>query len=134
MLCPACSNHLIILEHDQVEIDYCHNCGGIWLDWGELELLLDRPEDAAELLAKLLPARTDEKPRKCPICSRRMEKAEFKAANSAILIDKCKRRHGLWFDKGELESLVKASRGSEHKLHNYLLQIFGRSTNDAKQT
>jgi Zn-finger nucleic acid-binding protein len=32
---------MIILELDKVEIDHCLLCGGIWLDEGELELLLE---------------------------------------------------------------------------------------------
>jgi Zn-finger nucleic acid-binding protein len=39
MICPSCKNQLIILEFNKVEIDYCPECSGIWLDSGELELL-----------------------------------------------------------------------------------------------
>ena len=41
---------MITLELQEVEIDYCTDCGGIWLDAGELELLLGEPEKAAQLL------------------------------------------------------------------------------------
>ena len=37
MNCPACKNSMVILELNQVEIDYCTACKGIWLDSGELE-------------------------------------------------------------------------------------------------
>ena len=37
---------MITLELEDVEIDHCLDCGGIWLDAGELELLLDEPEKA----------------------------------------------------------------------------------------
>jgi len=40
MDCPVCNNAMITLELDQVEIDHCTECGGIWLDAGELETLL----------------------------------------------------------------------------------------------
>ncbi len=40
MDCPFCNNQLVILELNQIEIDYCTSCHGIWLDNGELELLM----------------------------------------------------------------------------------------------
>ena len=50
MDCPICKNAMITLELQEVEIDYCTDCGGIWLDAGELELLLGEPEKAAQLI------------------------------------------------------------------------------------
>jgi len=50
MDCPVCKNAMITLELQEVEIDYCTDCGGIWLDAGELELLLGEPEKAKQLL------------------------------------------------------------------------------------
>ncbi len=40
MDCPVCKNAMIVLELGEVEIDYCPGCDGIWLDAGELEMLL----------------------------------------------------------------------------------------------
>ncbi|HEV7300499.1 MAG TPA: zf-TFIIB domain-containing protein [Tepidisphaeraceae bacterium] len=43
MLCPNCpETRLTMTERQGVEIDYCPNCRGIWLDRGELDKLLDR--------------------------------------------------------------------------------------------
>ena len=39
MDCPACKEAMITLELEEVEIDYCPDCGGIWLDAGELGVL-----------------------------------------------------------------------------------------------
>lgn len=41
MKCPNCNEILLIAERNRVEIDYCPNCRGIWLDKGELDKLLD---------------------------------------------------------------------------------------------
>ena len=41
MDCPVCKNAMIVLELDEVEVDYCADCRGVWLDSGELELLLE---------------------------------------------------------------------------------------------
>ncbi|MCC6730510.1 MAG: zf-TFIIB domain-containing protein [Chthonomonadales bacterium] len=44
MNCPACSAPLQLTERQGVEIDYCPQCRGIWLDRGELDKLIDRSE------------------------------------------------------------------------------------------
>jgi len=31
---------MIVVEYHEVELDYCHSCKGVWLDSGELELLM----------------------------------------------------------------------------------------------
>ncbi|HAK00109.1 MAG TPA: hypothetical protein DCM62_08795 [Bacteroidales bacterium] len=43
MKCPVCVTvDLVMTERSQIEIDYCPNCRGIWLDRGELDKILDR--------------------------------------------------------------------------------------------
>lgn len=42
MICPVCTIELILTERQSVEIDYCPECRGIWLDRGELEKLIER--------------------------------------------------------------------------------------------
>lgn len=42
MKCPNCSETLVMAERQGVEIDYCPNCRGVWLDKGELDKILER--------------------------------------------------------------------------------------------
>lgn len=42
LLCPACMVELRISERQDIEIDYCPQCRGIWLDRGELDKIIDR--------------------------------------------------------------------------------------------
>ena len=42
MKCPNCQTPLLIADKKGVEIDYCPDCRGIWLDRGELEKILER--------------------------------------------------------------------------------------------
>lgn len=45
MKCPVCKDvTLLMSEKRGVEIDYCPECRGIWLDRGELEKLVEREE------------------------------------------------------------------------------------------
>ena len=42
MICPRCNTHLQISNTHDIEIDYCPNCRGVWLDKGELEKIIER--------------------------------------------------------------------------------------------
>lgn len=43
MKCPVCSNvNLVMSERQGVEIDYCPDCRGVWLDRGELDKIIER--------------------------------------------------------------------------------------------
>ena len=47
MKCPNDSATLVMSERAGVEIDYCPDCRGVWLDRGELDKILDRAEQEA---------------------------------------------------------------------------------------
>ncbi len=47
MHCPACIVDLNITERQGVEIDYCPQCRGVWLDRGELDKIIERSLDEA---------------------------------------------------------------------------------------
>ena len=42
MLCPTCRVGLVMSERQGVEIDYCPQCRGVWLDRGELDKIIER--------------------------------------------------------------------------------------------
>lgn len=42
MLCPPCQIPLQMSERQGIEIDYCPQCRGVWLDRGELDKILER--------------------------------------------------------------------------------------------
>jgi Zn-finger nucleic acid-binding protein len=43
MKCPVCKEiDLVMADRQGVEIDYCPDCRGIWLDRGELDKIIER--------------------------------------------------------------------------------------------
>lgn len=43
MKCPVCvETQLVLAERSGIEIDYCPNCRGVWLDRGELDKMIER--------------------------------------------------------------------------------------------
>lgn len=48
MNCPACRIiKLLAMERDGIEIDYCPQCHGIWLQHGELEKFMEKAKENA---------------------------------------------------------------------------------------
>lgn len=42
MKCPNCEAILVMSERQGVEIDYCPQCRGVWLDKGELDKIIEK--------------------------------------------------------------------------------------------
>jgi len=42
MNCPKCNVLLAISDRQGIEIDYCPQCRGVWLDRGELDKIIER--------------------------------------------------------------------------------------------
>lgn len=107
MKCPACGQPLVVVEREDIEVDWCPACEGIWFDTDELDILAARagktlaPESIGEKVAQ-----HKEKRRRCPRCHHKMEKVTpFEEAD--FFLDRCP-EHGLWCDAGELGALLHA--------------------------
>jgi Zn-finger nucleic acid-binding protein len=50
MPCPVCRVPLTMSDRQGIEIDYCPQCRGVWLDRGELDKIIERsaPQAAAQ--------------------------------------------------------------------------------------
>jgi len=48
MKCPVDNIDLVMSERHGIEIDYCPQCRGVWLDRGELDKIIERaaPQEA----------------------------------------------------------------------------------------
>lgn len=132
MDCPVCKNAMITLELADVEIDHCIECSGIWLDAGELEMLLADSEAAKKLIDSFkVETASTEKPRPCPICDKKMQKVLVGTSPPALLIDRCFKGHGLWFDKGELQNIIdKAELDKENKIQKILADMFSEKKDE----
>jgi len=130
----VCKNAMIALELSEVEVDYCTGCDGIWLDAGELEVLLGNGEKSRELIRSFHKApHTREKQRKCPICDKKMEKIIVGHDKPTLLIDRCAKGDGLWFDKGELSNIIaRAELDEGNKIKQLLADMFGAPPNKTR--
>lgn len=56
MKCPSDSATLVMSERSGIEIDYCPECRGVWLDRGELDKIIDRAGSAPSAAPQAPPA------------------------------------------------------------------------------
>ena len=139
MNCPIDKTPLMKTTYEgAVEIDYCTQCHGMWLDKGELEKIQEiQVNDYREEL-KLLPdyvgksillAKAKDRTLKCPVCQQDLERREY-GYSSLIMIDSCVNGHGVWLDKDEivdLEKFYERSRMEASKLRTgFLMGLLGR--------
>jgi uncharacterized protein len=63
MPCPVCKVPLVMSDRQGVEIDYCPQCRGVWLDRGELDKIIERSaQDLAPAAAAPPPPRSAPQP------------------------------------------------------------------------
>jgi hypothetical protein len=60
MQCPIDGTELKMAERSGVEIDYCPQCRGVWLDRGELDKIIERSATQAPAPAPERDRRLDE--------------------------------------------------------------------------
>ncbi len=59
MNCPICNIALNITERQDVEIDFCPKCRGVWLDRGELDKIIER--STSEMPSRSYPGQQDDR-------------------------------------------------------------------------
>jgi Zn-finger nucleic acid-binding protein len=71
--CPVDGATLVMSERQGVEIDYCPQCRGVWLDRGELDKIIERSDDDYE---ERPPRGADWRPERSEYDERRPERHE----------------------------------------------------------
>ena len=67
MKCPKnCSTPLHITERHGIEIDYCPECRGVWLDRGELDKIIERAAALETVPRHVAPPAFEERPSNDP--------------------------------------------------------------------
>jgi Zn-finger nucleic acid-binding protein len=110
-VCPKCDVPLFILHFRDLDVDFCHQCRGLWLEAGELEAIMKRTgaQTTDPLLKFQNQPGTERKgrPHLCPRCDTALHEIQVEHPGSPTLtLDKCPRGHGLWFDDHELQQLL----------------------------
>jgi Zn-finger nucleic acid-binding protein len=112
MYCPRCktelANKTIIDFKYFLNIDYCNDCGGIWLDKGEMDRLEKTIEPTFFEIRKIPGPGEQKKSLQCPFCDHPVTllKAQHRR-DDHVIIDYCPECKGIWLDTGEIEAIRK---------------------------
>jgi uncharacterized protein len=111
--CVKCNTELEKSIVYDVEVDVCRQCGGIWLDRGEIAALAAYRDsvlaELREISGMTAAPPSTKKPAKalrCPACPGTLEEKQL----GAVRVDFCPRCQGFHLDRGELDHAVHAAR------------------------
>jgi len=128
MNCPVCKELMLILEYQEIELDYCPHCEGVWLDEGELEAMVGFTEkiDLSDFKG------SNKSKRNCPRCRQKMVKGLF--PETQIEVDVCRRDGGIWLDNGEIQDIARylCSPDTKNEICQFLSELFS-DTSERKE-
>lgn len=104
--CIKCGGGFTRRAVSGIEIDSCENCGGLWLDAGELQQLAQMPVDGSTTLRQFSfadGAGRDDATKPCPGCGGKLAIAAF----DNVSLEHCHHCDGLFIDKGELRKAME---------------------------
>jgi len=111
MKCPKCNSETLKqFKVEEVTVDRCSSCDGIWCDAQELGELL--AEDAKQVAALRRGSGHEEHGRKKGKCPRDAEELlrVYSAVDKTVILDACPECRGIWLDGGEFEKLFAARK------------------------
>jgi Zn-finger nucleic acid-binding protein len=111
MKCPKCkSETLVCFKIEDVVVDRCSSCDGIWFDAHELAQLL--AEDAKQVSSLRRGGAHEELDGKKGVCPRDAGELlrVYSAIDRTVILDACPDCRGIWLDGGEFEKLFASRR------------------------
>ncbi len=115
LCCLKCTSVLDRSRIDDIEVDHCPSCGGLWLDHGEAERLTRKMASDVDRLRRLVSTRPGPPPipsdvsAVCPACTSAMKEIPL----GQIKIDFCTRCKGVFLDRGELDATLALLKDSK---------------------
>jgi Zn-finger nucleic acid-binding protein len=114
MKCPSCEKICTQETYEEITIDVCPKCQGVWLDHGEMELIISKREEkfssqeveAVNRLCGVSGVSEEDESRElsCPKCEEKMKTLNYNYS-SGIIVDRCPKQCGVWLDADELEKI-----------------------------
>jgi Zn-finger nucleic acid-binding protein len=104
MKCPKCNLVMKPYVFENIEVDRCDLCNGVWLDKGEMEAILEKKLGTQVDISEFNRDSEiyNEIPAHCTKCDKEMEE---KKATGDIVINWCSGCESVFFDPGELRKL-----------------------------
>ncbi len=129
--CPKCENvELFEKQFEGTPVEVCDECGGIWLNKGELNKIAHPISGDIEFCSHETSGKKSPSGLECPVCKGvQLVRANF-IEFSDIMLDVCLECHGIWLDKGELEAinteidaLAKIPESWDHRVMAFISKL-----------
>lgn len=126
--CPRCREiKLEEIEVEEVLIDRCPRCGGLWFDHNEIRGILGRDSTVQQLDTIIPPSQDEVASMRCPRCASDvpLRKMTCRGDGAAVLLMyRCASCVGTWLDRGELRDAEDPRLADSMRSH--LSQFFPR--------
>lgn len=103
MNCPKCVSPFNEIAIENVALDFCPGCKGIWFDKDEMAFVTELKNDLPNPQAERTAGRPTVYP--CPRCPNKLEELKFVPLHD-LLVDRCPSCRGIWLDNGELQKVA----------------------------
>lgn len=124
MKCVKCEGKLVTVSIEDIYVDQCDRCGGIWFDALELERVLAEARVAPPLGRGAVRPGDDDRRGRCPRCRVEAYLVQVASRTAPIHVDTCANCGGKWLDGGELELLRNEGlRGKVRRLVDWVLDL-----------
>jgi len=124
MKCPKDGSSLARVDVGAIAIDKCHQCDGIWLDYGELKQLRSSGQQGIEeeLEVRYGNPETSEGEvegyMRCPACEDVGLISHHVSYFKPVKIDQCPSCHGMWLEDRELDALMEDKKEMDEELNS----------------
>ena len=111
MKCPKCDGMLQLVVQDNIEVDRCDQCGGLWFDMLEVDRLQKAKNRASALDtgdARVGEELNQQGKIECPRCHTQMIRM-VDLRQHHIWYESCPVCYGKWFDAGEFKDLQQVT-------------------------
>lgn len=116
--CIKCKETMVPKLVEEVEVDLCPDCHGLWLDQDEINALGAKSDAVLDELRKAVQAEegqaeaptTTAEP--CPACHGKLSVASL----GTFSVEYCMECGGLFLDRGELDKVMALTRYREDKI------------------
>ncbi|MED5448921.1 MAG: zf-TFIIB domain-containing protein [Planctomycetota bacterium] len=124
MKCPSDGTQLARIQLEEVVIDKCHQCDGIWLDHSELKQLRNSSQPGLEEDIEGEYGNPVTQPgsigdhMRCPVCQDVGLIGRHISYFKPVKVDGCPKCHGMWLDDQELDALLEDKQEMNEELHS----------------
>lgn len=122
MICPRCEVPLVETRLEDLVLDKCERCGGVWFDFAEFDWVGIKSRD--KVRRALTPQRgvemsaaNGEDRLVCPRCGKELLRVRS-AEDTGLLVEACLSCYGQWVDGDELD------RAQNRSVWGKLRQLF----------